>query len=384
MPLNLDNVWRSLDERVASGWAPGIVAGVRHRGRTEFYATGTYDFAGERGSVPMTENTPFRIASLSKIVGMALAAQLIGDGLLDLDDEVAEWMPELADRRVLRSPAAALEDTAPAEREITVRDLLTFTSGMGLQFESTPYSRELNPFAVGPLPPPFGVDEYLARVAALPLAHQPGERWMYHTSSDVLGILLSRVSEKPLHELLLGEITGPLGLSRTGFFTKERLPTQYRAHGEGFVVATTYDRGFSAAPRFESLGGGLVSTVPEFVGILTAISEGDIVPAELVQQATTSQLDAGQQLGLTELAGQGVGWGWCTSVETGRPHPWSAPGRWGWTGGSGTSAYVDPSRDLVGVVMSQRFMAGPHETFDYFWGPLAASVDETPATGRDW
>ena len=100
-----------------------------------------------------------------------------------------------------------------------------------------------------------------------------------------------------------------------------------------------------------------------------------IVPAELVPQATTSQLNAGQQLGLAELAGPGVGGGWCTSVETGRPHPWSAPGRWGWTGGSGTSAYVDPSRDLIGVVMSQRFMTGPQEAFDYFWGPLAASVD---------
>lgn len=375
MPLNLDNVWRSLDERVASGWAPGVVAGVRHRGQTQFYATGTYDFAVEAGSVPMTENTPFRIASLSKIVGMALTAQLIGDGLLELDDEIAEWMPELADRRVLRSPDAALDDTVPAEREITVRDLLTFTSGMGLQFESTPYSRELNPFAVGPLPPPFGIHEYLDRIAALPLAHQPGERWMYHTSSDVLGILLSRVSEKPLHELLLGEITGPLGLSHTGFFTEERLPSQYWVHGEGLEVSAEYDRAFSAEPAFESLGGGLVSTVPEFVSILTAIAEGDIVPAELVPQATTSQLDAGQQLGLAELVGTGVGWGWCTSVETGRPHPWSAPGRWGWTGGSGTSAYVDPSRDLIGVVMSQRFMTGPQEAFDYFWGPLAASLD---------
>ena len=375
MPLNLDNVWRSLDERVASGWAPGIVAGVRHRGQTQFYATGTYDFAGEAGSVPMTENTPFRIASLSKIVGMALTAQLIGDGLLELDDEIAEWMPELTERRVLRSPDAALDDTVAAEREITVRDLLTFTSGMGLQFESTPYSRELNPFAVGPLPPPFGIHEYLDRIAALPLAHQPGERWMYHTSSDVLGILLSRVSEKPLHELLLGEITGPLGLSHTGVFTEERLPSQYWVHGEGLEVAADYDRAFSAEPAFESLGGGLVSTVPEFVSTLTAIAEGDIVPAELVPQATSSQLDAGQQLGLTELIGPGVGWGWCTSVETGRPHPWSARGRWGWTGGSGTSAYVDPSRDLIGVVMSQRFMTGPQEAFDYFWGPLAASVD---------
>jgi CubicO group peptidase (beta-lactamase class C family) len=368
-------VWRSLDDRVASGWAPGIVAGVRHRDGTEFYATGSYDFAGEVGSEPMTEETPFRIASLSKIVAMVLAARQLADGLLELDDEIAEWMPELAGPRVLRSPDAALDDTVPAEREITVRDLLTFTSGIGLQFEDTPYSRALNPFGVGPLPPVFGVEEYLERVGELPLAHQPGERWMYHTSADVLGILLSRVTERALDELLVGAITGPLGLSHTGFFTPERLPTEYQPRGEGLEVATAYDRAFSAPPTFESLGGGLVSTVPDYLRILTAIVDGEILPPELVAQATTAQLDARQQAGLTQLAGSDVGWGWCLSVETGAAQPWSTPGRWGWTGGSGTSAYVDPSRDLVGVVMSQRFMAGPQESFGYFWEPLAASVD---------
>jgi CubicO group peptidase (beta-lactamase class C family) len=372
MPLDLGNVRRSLDERVASGWAPGIVAGVRHRGETQFYATGAYDAGGSRR---MTEDTPFRIASLSKIVGMVLTAQLVDDGVLALDDEIGEWMPELAARRVLRSPGAALDDTVPAEREITVRDLLTFTSGMGLQFEDTPYSRAVNPFAVGPLPPQLSPDEYLERLGALPLAYQPGERWMYHTSSDVLGILLARVSEKPLNELLFGTVTGPLALTRTGFFTEEPLPTSYRPHGEGLEVAREYDRGFSAPPLFESLGGGLVSTVPEFLSILAALAEGELVAAEFVSQATTARLDAGQQPGLTRLAGPGVGWGWCVSVETGTPQPWSAPDRWGWTGGSGTSAYVDPSRDLVGVVMSQRFMAGPREAFGYFWEPLTASVD---------
>jgi CubicO group peptidase (beta-lactamase class C family) len=118
-----------------------------------------------------------------------------------------------------------------------------------------------------------------------------------------------------------------------------------------------------------------VSTGPEFLRTTTAIADGEILPPNLLAAATAPQLDAAQQIGLYELAGPGVGWGWCTSVETGTPHPWSAPGRWGWTGGSGTSAYVDPSRDLAGVVFSQRFLAGPQEAFDYFWEPLVASVD---------
>jgi CubicO group peptidase (beta-lactamase class C family) len=379
MPLDLENVWRSLDERVASGWAPGIVAGVRHRGETRLYATGSYDLAGTRR---MTEDSPFRIASLSKIVGMVLAAELINDGVLELDDEIRDWIPELGARRVLSSPGTALEDTVPARREITVRDLLTFTSSMGLEFEDTPYSREVNPYAVGPLPPQLTAEEYLERVGTLPLAHQPGERWMYHTSCDVLGILLARVSEKSLAELLFGTVTGPLGLSRTGFFTEETLPTAYRPNGDGLQVAAEYDGAFSAPPLFESLGGGLVSTAPEFLAILAAIADGELVANDLATQATTAQLDAGQQLGLTQLAGSGVGWGWCVSVDIGTLQPWSAPGRWGWNGGSGTSAYVDPTRDLVGVVMSQRFMAGPREPFDYFWMPLAASVDHATSGDR--
>ncbi|WP_168203854.1 serine hydrolase domain-containing protein [Humibacter ginsenosidimutans] len=375
MSPTFDPVWRSLDERVASGWAPGIVAGVRHHDETRFYAVGTADLPDGPDVEPVSVDTPHRIASLSKLVGMALTAQLIGDGLLDLDDEIAEWMPELASRRVLRAPDAALDDTVPADRELTVRDLVTFTSGLGMQFDATPLSAELHPFAIGPVPPQLSADDYLERIAALPLAHQPGAQWTYHTSADLLGILLSRAAEKSLHELLLGEITGPLGLSHTGFFSEQRMPSQYVARGENLEIADAYNDAFSQPPRFESLAGGLVSTVPEFLRILTAIADGEIVPPELVAAATAPQLDAAQQLGLQQLAGPGVGWGWCTSVETGTPHPWSAPGRWGWNGGSGTSAYVDPSRDLVGVVFTQRFMAGPQETFGYFWEPLAASVD---------
>ncbi|MHA7984400.1 serine hydrolase domain-containing protein [Rathayibacter sp. CAU 1779] len=356
MSPDFEPVWRSLDERVASGWAPGIVAGVAD-------------------PAPIRVDTPFRIASLTKIVAGVLAAHLISDGLIDLDDEITEWMPELADRRVLRSPHAALDDTVPADREITVRDLLTFTSGLGVQFERTPLAAELNPFGIGPLPPQCTVEEYLRRIAALPLAHQPGERWIYHTSADLLGILLSRVAEQSLDDLLLGTITGPLGLTHTAFSTHERMPTQYRPAGEGLELAEDYDRAFSQPPFFESLAGGLVSTVPDFVRILAAFADGELVPPEIVERATTTQLDAVARDGLRELAGPGVGWGWGVSVETGTPHPWSAPGRWGWTGGSGTSAYVDPSRDLIGVVFSQRFMAGPQESFGYFWEPLAASVD---------
>ncbi|WP_460572898.1 serine hydrolase domain-containing protein [Humibacter soli] len=373
MTLDLDPVWRSLDDRVASGWAPGIVAGVRHGGTTHFHTTGSYDL---QDTAPMTADTPFRIASLTKIAAGVLAGSLIAEGRLRLDDEIAEWMPELASPRVLRSPTADLDDTVPTDRGITVRDLLTFTTGLGVQFEDAPLSRELRTFGFGPLSPPWPADQYLARIASLPLAHQPGSHWMYHTSADLLGVLLARVTGKALHELLRDVITAPLGLTRTGFFATEPLPTQYRPEGDGIGVATEYDGAFSSQPAFESLGGGLVSTVPEYLRFLSALADGELLPADVLAQMTTAQLDARQQAGPTQLAGPGVGWGWCVSVEDGSSRPWSAPGRWGWTGGSGTSAYVDPSRGLIGVVMSQRFMAGPQEDFGYFWAPLAASIDD--------
>jgi CubicO group peptidase (beta-lactamase class C family) len=369
-----DAAWRSLEDTVAAKWAPGLVGGVRYAGTSEFFATGTHTFDGTE---PMQFETPFRVASLSKLVGGAVALSMVADGRFGLDDEVARWLPELAHPRVLVSPDAPLDQTVPAERPITVRHLLTMTNGMGASFAATPLAQAIQEAGVGPNPitPRMTADEFMARIGALPLAYQPGTRWTYHTGSDLLSVLLARAAGTSLEQLLKERLTGPLGLDATGFSAGSApLPTPYMPGSDGLVVFEQYADAFAAPPPFETFGGGLVSTVPDYLTFLGALADGTFLPSELQAQMTSDQLTAGQRVGTTEMMGPTVSWGWQVSVDTAVSDPWTAPGRYGWTGGSGTSAFVDPSRDLIGVVFSQRLMAGPAESFAYFWEPLVAAL----------
>ena len=372
--MELGSVWDSLNTTVASGWAPGIVAGVRHRGTSTVFATGHKDLAGTGEMAP---DTPFRVASLSKLVGGALAVSMLADGFFGLDDPVDRWLPELANPRVLVSPEAQLDQTVPAEGPITVRQLLTLTNGMGVIFGNTPLSAAIVEAGVepGPIPAQMSADEFMTRIGALPLAYQPGTRWAYHLGSDLLSVLLSRAGGAPLRHLLKERITGPIGMDSTKFFgDANMLPPAYRPTSAGLELFDEPDGTFSRSPQFETFGSGLVSTVPDYLAFLSALADDTLLPAGLRAQMTSDQLTPGQHAGMAEMAGAATSWGWQVSVETGVGEPWSAPGRYGWTGGMGTSAYVDPSRDLIGVVFTQRLMAGPNEDFGYFWEPLVAAI----------
>ncbi|MBD8044995.1 beta-lactamase family protein [Arthrobacter sp. Sa2BUA2] len=367
MPESSANLRQSLQAQVDAGWCPGLVAGVRLDGRREILALGSYGFHDPR---PMDAQTPFRIASLSKLVGGALALSLVADGTLALDDDVARWLPELAGLRVLVSPEAPLTDTVDAQGPVTVRHLLTLTAGFGLDFGQTPYAAATQDFLWGPNPPGMTPDEYLARLGGLPLAAQPGIRWMYHAGADVLSVLLARASGRSVGELLAERITGPLGLTGTGFPAgSEQLPAIYDPTENGLVEAAGYRAAFAAPPLFESLAGGLLSTVPDYLTFLAALADDVLVPAALREQMTTDQLVGSQREGFAEMAGSEESWGYLSAVQTGPGAGWSEPGMWGWAGGSGTSAAVYPNGD-IGVLFTQRFLTGPTDGFDYFWEPF--------------
>lgn len=362
-----DGLQQALQAQVDSGWCPGLVAGFRLGGRTEVQALGTYGF---EDLTPMAAQTRFRIASLSKLMGGALALCLVADGTLELDDDVARWLPELSGLRVLEAPDAPLSSTVPARGPITLCQLLTLTAGFGLDFGETPYAAATKDFLWGPNPPDMTADEYLARLGGLPLSAQPGSRWMYHAGADVLSVLLARTSGKSVGELLAERITGPLGLSGTGFPTGgEHLPAIYETSQNMLVEAVSYRDAFDAPPQFESLGGGLLSTIPDFLAFLTALADDVLLPAGLREQMTSDQLTRGQRAGAAEITGPDESWGYLTAVQTGPGADWSEPGMWGWAGGSGTSAAVYPNGD-AGVLFTQRFLTGPADGFDYFWEPF--------------
>jgi len=374
--VTVEGAWQLLDRQLSDGRFPGYAAAVRHRDRVSYRVGGTLAADSDQ---PVRPDTQFRIASLTKPVAGVLALNLIGDGVLGLDDPVAGWLPELAEPRVLRTPASELDDTVPAERPILVRHLLSFTAGIGLVLAESPIQRALaeSRLAPGPLLPPFDADEYLARAGALPLAHQPGSTWLYHCCADLLGVLLARATGRTLAELLAERLTGPLGLRSTAFYAADpnRLTAHYIPTADGLRLFDPPDGRYAQPPAFESLGGGLVSTVEDYLRFL-AVFGGDtgVLDRDAVRLMTGESLRPEQRAGVAQLMGPDVSWGLCVGLELAARERWMAPGRFGWNGGSGTTAWIDPSRELTAVLFTSRMMLGATGDFDDFWRALAEEL----------
>ena len=182
---------------------------------------GTLDQEGHR---PVQRDTIFRISSMTKPITGAAALTLVADGTVELDDPVDRWLPEMADRRVMRDPDGSLDDTVRAEQPITLRHLLTFTLGIGLDFArfgEQPVLQAADELELGSGPPqpqgPPPPDEWMRRLGSLPLEAQPGARWLYHLGADVLGVLVARASAGSLEEALVDRVLGPLGMDDTRF-----------------------------------------------------------------------------------------------------------------------------------------------------------------------
>src|SRR5438445_5003328 len=183
---------------VERGEVPGLVTLVSRRGEVHVDVIGTQAIGD---SPPMRRDTIFRISSMTKPITAAATMILVEECKLRMDEPVDRWLPELAERKVLKRLDGPLDDTVPANRPITVRDLLTFRMGFGQMMappDAYPILKAANDLQIGMGPPqPQAMpapDEWIRRLGALPLMHQPGERWLYNTGSDVLGVLIARAS----------------------------------------------------------------------------------------------------------------------------------------------------------------------------------------------
>lgn len=232
-PVRLNRMHEAMHRHVAPGKMPGLVTLVYHRGREYVDAIGTFAFDS---TVPMGRDTIFRLASMTKPVTAVAAMILVEECRIRLDDPVDEWLPELRDRKVLRTIDGPLDDTVPANRPITLRDLFTFRSGYGEVGFISPMCPLQIAMMEARLPlstwPYTGTsDEFMQALSSLPLAFQPGERWQYHMSAEILGVLIARASGQSLGTFLRQRIFEPLGMKDTGFSVPEakldRLPTCY-------------------------------------------------------------------------------------------------------------------------------------------------------------
>jgi CubicO group peptidase (beta-lactamase class C family) len=332
-----------LDTTVASGAVPGAAALVARGEDIEIVGVGEVE-----------PDSIVRLASITKPITAAAVMLLVDDGLVALGDPVARWLPELASPRVVRTPQSAIDDVVPVARPITVEDVLSFSAGWGFPSDfSLPAVAEL--FEKLPV---FGTreapDEWLATLARVPMLRQPGEAWLYNTCSDIQGVLIARVSGRSLPEVLAERIFEPLRMSDTGFHVpREKLDRLPPYRGPDFALIE--DGLWTEAPIFPSGSGGLVSTLADwhrFGRMLLADGAGLLSPQSARLMRTDHLTQEQRQASMLFL--EGAGWGFGGAV--------ASDGRYGWIGGTGTTAHVAPSTGTIGILLTQLQMTGPTPT----------------------
>jgi CubicO group peptidase (beta-lactamase class C family) len=322
------------------------------------------------GGPPVRRDSLFRIASTTKPIAAAAALALVREGLFSVNEPVDRLLPELADRRVLKLMDGSLDDTVGANRAITVRDLLTFTFGFGMLMDMfmarEPWpvvtaAAELHLATLGPPDPDEqpDPDTWIAALGSLPLLAHPGDRWLYNTGASVLGVLMARAAGRPVADVLRTRIFEPLGMSDTAFWAADttRLATAYNATSEGLQIWDPPEGKWSRSPAFGDAAAGLVSTADDMLAFARMLLRGGhpVITPDAVVEMTTDQLTQEQKSRDGKGLLQGRSWAYCQSVVIEGPNI----GSYGWDGGLGTSWLVDPVRDLIVIVLTQRMFDSP-------------------------
>jgi len=339
----------------------------------------------------------FRISSMTKPVTAVAALLLVEECRLRLEDPVDELLPELADRQVLTDGRGPLDGaTTPAVRPITLHDVMTFRLGLGMDFEAPwpqPLLEAMGELGLGAGPPepqvPPAPDEWMARLSTVPLLHQPGERWLYHVGAEVLGVLVARAAGMPLERFLQERVFEPLGMVDTGFAASDvaRLGSCYGRHPETGepVVFDPPDGQWAKPPAFPSGGGGLVSTVDDFLAFGRMLLAGGRLPdgSRLLSRASVTAMTT-DQIGM-DRGGSGPspdgsqGWGFGVGVTVRRTGLAPSVGSYGWAGGLGSSWVNDPVEGIVGVVLTTDMFSGPSPPpaiISDFWTCTYAALDD--------
>jgi CubicO group peptidase (beta-lactamase class C family) len=375
---------RYLDQKKIAG----ALTLVARRGRVAHLApVGMMDL--ERGK-PMREDTIFRIYSMSKPVTSVALMTLYEHGHFQLDDALHKHIPAFRDLRVYDGGNHPTFATRPAERAMTIRDLLTHTSGLTYGFmERTNVDRAYRRLNIGDRDVPLA--QMVETLATLPLEFSPGTRWNYSVATDVIGHLIERISGRRLDAFLRDEIFAPLGMVDTGFHVPsdrlERLATNYSRMPDKSVrveddpAASAY----AAPPAYLSGGGGLVSTASDYLRFCQMLlNEGEldgrrILGRKTIELMTENHLPDGRDIASLNLGGQfsqvtydgvGFGLGFSVTLDLARAQTVGSIGEYAWGGAASTAFWIDPAEELIVIFMTQ-FM--PSGTFN-FRGQLKSIV----------
>jgi CubicO group peptidase (beta-lactamase class C family) len=325
----------------------------------------------------MEVDTLFRVGSMAKMVFTAGALVLLEDKRYHLDDEISKWVPELGNRRVLRTPSSEVHDTVPARREITMFDVLSFQLGTGIYLgqPDTPLFRAMRALGVAPVPElvPFGADQFASRLGSLPLAHHPGETFMYHTGDDVLRILIARIARQPLGEFLQERVFEPLAMVDSGVSVpatkRHRVSTCYFARAEAADTLPVWDEPDNRFAKDPIFPNSLVSTAGDYIRFSRMLLDGGtfqgrrFLSCESIALMMTDHLsDEQKQRSPGGPFWQTRGWGMGGSVYTRSIPQGPNIGSYSWFGGYGGHFIVDPKRGSVIISMIPRMALSSRET----------------------
>ncbi|SIO71485.1 CubicO group peptidase, beta-lactamase class C family [Burkholderia sp. GAS332] len=361
---------------VERGEVAGVVSLVWRRGEIGYFEP--LGLRDEAAQLPMERDTLFRIASMTKPVTSAAILMLIEEDRLALDTPVSSWLPELAAPSVLRDPTGPLDETELLRAPITVLDLLTHRAGYAYHFTATGPLAEAYTAAFNGTEARGDASAWLGRMAGLPLMFQPGSRWHYGIATDVLGVLIERVSGMQLGDFFRTRIFEPLGMRDTAFWVPDaqlaRLATAYGVEPgtQRRVVEDHPSASRWANPgRFQSGGGGLVSTAQDYLQFAQLLlGRGRVDSTRLLSHRSVDLMRSNfltrdqrrvPAFGQVMWAGQGFGLGLSIVDDPAQqlPFGYRSMGSFGWPGAYGTSWFADPVENLIGIMLIQRRAGEP-------------------------
>lgn len=372
--VRLARLTRALQAEVDNGHVAGAVALVLRRGRV--LALDTVGWADRDTRTPMRSNTIFRIASMSKAITSVATMMLVEEGKLLLGDPVAKFLPEFENQRVVVAAGGGRDSLVPAQRRITVHDLLTHRSGIAYVFiDGTPnvgYYRRAG-IADGIGGGDGTIAEMVAKIAAQPLAFQPGTKMQYGLNSDVLGRLIEVVSGVPFDRFLTERIFRPLKMHDTYFYVPDdkvaRIAVPYTIDSTGRlrVMDSVQEvghvvfrgRGSRGSRTYFSGGAGLYATASDYARFLQMLlNGGELDGVRLLSPKTVELMTASATGDLSPPPlgpGRGFGLGFGVVTDVGLSERYGSIGRYWWGGIYGSEYWVDPHEQLVAVLMIQRY-----------------------------
>ncbi|MGY6533126.1 serine hydrolase domain-containing protein [Glycocaulis sp.] len=324
-------------------------------------------FADIETGRPLTANTMVRIASMTKPVTAVAVLQLAEDGALSLDQPLSDFIPAFADARVAVSPSANGEgeiETVPAERAITIEDLLTHTSGIGYVFD---YETDLGRLYLTRNvyeDREMTLEERIGLLADLPLYFQPGERWYYSWSNDILGLVVEVASGQSLEDFMQARIFRPLGMDDTTFFPgeahRERIARLYTHDENGTIAPVPASLDYAFGANVAAGGAGLFSTANDYFRFAQALANGGeldgtrILSRESVDAMT--QIHVGPDRLPDQMNGAHLGFGYSVGVvyEGRGARNYGHPADFGWGGYFDTDFFVSPSTGVVALILAQQ------------------------------